>query len=306
MRYKTSRALEQAVKAAAKKSGRDVNRAIADFYHDRLLERVFSEKNPAFVLKGGRGMLARTLSARYTKDTDMAFEGSSIDEAIAELKRVASIDLADHLEYRYISDSPIIEEQEYREGCRVIFEAVLGGTKKVANVSIDLVVSDVPLERTDLMTPAARLHIEGLPCYDYRVYPVEEAISDKVCATMSTYRGMPSSRVRDLVDLVIYLTTETIDGEVLARCLKRELRMGHMGEMRPFSVPESWKSDFAPTYRGLAKQCGLSDSLWSVENAEHLVATCIDAALYDNLNSKQWNCETLGWEELGPLKAIKL
>lgn len=298
MRYKTARALEQAVKEAARKSGRDVNRAITDFYHDRLLERVFSENNPAFVLKGGRGMLARTTSARYTKDTDMAFEGSSIDEAIAELRRVASIDLSDHLEYRYISASPIVEEQEYREGCRVVFEVILGGTKKVTDVSVDLVVSDVPLERTDLMTPAARLLIDGLLHFDYRVYPVEEAISDKVCATMSTYRGgIPSSRVRDLVDLAIYLTTETIDGGMLKRCLERELRMGHMGEKRPFCVPENWKSDFAPTYRKLAKQCGLPDALWVVENAEQLVAKCIDAVLFDDLDSKQWDPKALVWQD---------
>ena len=69
-RYKTARALEMALKEAARKSGRDVSRAMADFWHGRLLERVFSEDDPSFVLKGGRGMLARTPSARYTRDTD--------------------------------------------------------------------------------------------------------------------------------------------------------------------------------------------------------------------------------------------
>lgn len=145
MRYKTPRALEQAVKEAARKSGRNVNRAITDFYHDRLLERVFSRPDSPFVLKGGRGMLARTTSARYTKDTDMVYEDDGIDEAIEELRGLSSIDLGDHLEYRLVSASPIVEEQEYREGCRVVFEAVLGGTKTITDVSVDLVVNDAPL-----------------------------------------------------------------------------------------------------------------------------------------------------------------
>ena len=45
-RYKTYRAMEQAVKAAAKSSGRDINKAIQAFYHDRFLCRVFSTDSP--------------------------------------------------------------------------------------------------------------------------------------------------------------------------------------------------------------------------------------------------------------------
>lgn len=64
MKYRTPRALEQAVKAAAKRSGRDANKAIKGFYHDRLLCRVFSLEEPAFVLKGGQSMLAKIRDAR--------------------------------------------------------------------------------------------------------------------------------------------------------------------------------------------------------------------------------------------------
>ena len=106
-RYKTARALEMALKEAARRSGRDVNRAMADFWHGRLLERVFSEDDPSFVLKGGRGMLARTPSARYTRDTDMAYGGADADEAVSELRRLAAIDLGDHVEYRFMSESPM-------------------------------------------------------------------------------------------------------------------------------------------------------------------------------------------------------
>ena len=297
MRYKTPRALEQAVKEAAKKSGRDVNRAITDFYHDRLLERVFSEREPSFVLKGGRGMLARTANARYTKDTDMAYEGRNIDEAVNDLRRLAAIDLNDHLEYRFSSALPIVEEQEYREGCRVVFEAILGGTKKVTDVSVDLVVNDVPLARTDVMAPATRLSLDGLTHFDYVVYPVEESVTDKVCATMATYRGgRQSSRVRDLVDLVIYLTTEEIDGDELERCLSRELRMGHMGEMRPFSVPESWRTSYAPTYRRLARESRLAPEFWKVEDAEDLVASCVDAAMNGSARGMTWDKSALRWQ----------
>lgn len=298
MRYKTARALEMAVKEAAKKSGRDVNRAIRDFYHDRLLERVFSESEPAFVLKGGRSMLARTARARYTNDTDVAFEGGGIEEAVAELVRLSSRDLSDHLEYRLAKTYSIVEDQEYREGRRVVFEAILGGTKKVAEVSVDLVVNVVPLDKTDVASPVTRLELDGLPRFDWRLYPVEESIADKVCATMVTYLGgRPSSRVRDLVDLVIYLTTEEIDGDYLSQCLNRELRMGHMGLKRPFAVPDSWMKMGGMAYRKIAESSGLPEDFRRIDAAEALVSRCVDRAMDGDVSGLRWVPERLEWEE---------
>ena len=63
MGYSSPRALEMAIKDAAKASPLDTNRAIAGFYFHRLLYRVFSEPGTPFVLKGGQGMLARTADA---------------------------------------------------------------------------------------------------------------------------------------------------------------------------------------------------------------------------------------------------
>lgn len=71
MIYESPAALEMAIKAAAKVSPCDTNKAIAAFYLHRFLYRVFMENNCSFVLKGGRAMLARTLDARATRDIDL-------------------------------------------------------------------------------------------------------------------------------------------------------------------------------------------------------------------------------------------
>ena len=88
MRYKTPKALEQAVKAAAKKSGRDTNKAIAGFYHDRFLCRVFAADEHAFVLKGGQSMLAKIPDVRETRDIDLLGRTANLDEALEGLKKV--------------------------------------------------------------------------------------------------------------------------------------------------------------------------------------------------------------------------
>ena len=102
--YRSALALEQAVKAAARRSGQDVGRAVEGFYAGRLLERVFSEERKPFVLKGGRGILARTLDARYT---DFLYRGDDLEEALGELKRLASKDLGDRMEFRFVSADKI-------------------------------------------------------------------------------------------------------------------------------------------------------------------------------------------------------
>lgn len=84
MKYKDSRSLEMAIKAAAIASDVDTNKAIEGFYFDRFLCRVFSESEPAFVLKGGQSMLARTVAARATRDIDLVSQSLDIGEAIEE------------------------------------------------------------------------------------------------------------------------------------------------------------------------------------------------------------------------------
>ena len=88
--YQSALALEQAVKAAAKNSGQDSGRAVEGFYVGRLLERVFSEERKPFVLKGGRGILARSVDARYTTDTNFLYRGDNLEEALEELKRLVT------------------------------------------------------------------------------------------------------------------------------------------------------------------------------------------------------------------------
>ena len=99
MAYKSAAALEMAVKAAAKASPLDTNRAIAGFYHHRLLCRIFLEPDLPFVLKGGLGLLARTLDARYTRDIDLATSKLDPGEAMAELNRLAQRDLGDFVSF---------------------------------------------------------------------------------------------------------------------------------------------------------------------------------------------------------------
>ena len=119
MRYKTPAALEMAVKEAAKKSPLDTNRAIAGFYFHRLLCRVFSDPDSPFVLKGGQSVLARTVDARATRDIDLLARETSVEAAVADLRRLAGIGLGDFISFSFDKAEPIKADAEYRSGMKV-------------------------------------------------------------------------------------------------------------------------------------------------------------------------------------------
>ena len=301
--YQSALALEQAIKAAARRSGQDVGRAVEGFYAGRLLERVFSEERKPFVLKGGRGILARTLDARYTTDTDFLYRGDDLEEALGELKRLASKDLGDRMEFRFVSADKIAATQEYRDGCRARFEVVLDGTRRKSEIAIDLVADPVELGKADLVTPANRLDVKGLAVFDYLVYPVERTVADKVCATMQAYPGgRESSRVKDLVDLVLHVTRYGMAGSDLSKAIEREVGMRKIGQLDAFRVPESWRGPHEGAYRKAAAEVKIPNRWLRVADAEGIVRTCVDPAIRREVEGLNWDPEALKWISERPSK----
>lgn len=299
--YRSALALEQAVKAAARKSGQDVGRAVEGFYAGRLLERVFSEERKPFVLKGGRGILARTVDARYTTDTDFLYRGDDLEEALGELKRLASKDLGDRMEFRFVSADKIAATQEYRDGCRARFEVVLDGTRRKSEIAVDLVADPVELGKADLVTPANRLDVKGLAVFDYLVYPVERTVADKVCATMQAYPGgRESSRVKDLVDLVLHVTRYAMAGSDLSEAIEREAGARGIDPLDAFKVPESWRGPRERAYRKAAAEAKIPDRWLGVADAERVVKKCVDPAIRRQAEGLEWNPKALGWAPARP------
>ena len=112
--YRSAHALEMAVKDAAKNSAIDTGRAVSGFYFHRLLCRIFADGNESFVLKGGQGMLARTIDARATRDIDLLSMRNDLESALADMKRLAQKDLDDFVSFEFIDARPIKVDDEYR------------------------------------------------------------------------------------------------------------------------------------------------------------------------------------------------
>lgn len=296
MTYKSAAALEMAVKEAAKASPQDTGRAIAGFYFHRLLCRVFADGNGSFVLKGGHGALARTIDARATRDIDLLSTHGSLDAALTDLCRLAQRDLGDFVVFEYAGFESIKPDDEYRSGLSVRFVPMLGSKRK-QTISIDLVVDEVPLEGAEPVSPADRIDVKGLPMCDYLVYPVAAALADKLCAIAERHNGRASSRVKDLVDIVVYAQTCDVDGADLQARLQREIAVRKIGPIESFAPPEEWAGAQARQYAKLCAHTGIPASLHDIDEASRLAAELLDPALGQQCAGLRWSHEDLSWEE---------
>ncbi|MBY4797445.1 nucleotidyl transferase AbiEii/AbiGii toxin family protein [Collinsella sp. AGMB00827] len=294
MRYKTPAALEMAVKAAARAVRMDTSRAITGFYFHRLLCRIFNDPARRFVLKGGQSMLARTVDARATRDIDLVYRERSLDAALKDLTKLASQDIGDYMTFIFTSATPIKLDDEYRSGLSVTFQPMLGA-RPLQLISIDLVVDEVPLECVETITPADRLAIEGLMECDYLVYPVEVALADKMCALIEMHDGRPSSRVKDLVDIVIYAITCRVDGRMLEERMKREAAVRKITLPNTFGIPEEWVGSRERQFTKLCSQTGLI-GISTIADAMDLASKLLDPVLTAAAEGMVWNPDAAKWE----------
>lgn len=138
-------------------------------------------KNQEFVLKGGLSVLARTVDARATRDIDLLAQETELGAAIEELKRLVSVDLGDFMAFRFDKAEPIKSGRRVPQRRQGVVHPTLGG-KPLQPLSIDLVVDEVDGLAPEVLKPADRLDIEGLPVFDNPIYSAECALADKLLA----------------------------------------------------------------------------------------------------------------------------
>lgn len=293
--YATPEAMENAVRAAARKSPLDTSYAVELFYHDRFLCRVFSPMEPEFVLKGGQSVLARLINARTTRDVDLLASGQGIDEAVDRLVELAARDLGDFFTFRYAGSEDIKTDDEYRTGRKLRFDTFVGDIRK-GMISVDLVTGLTPIGELEAAVPRHRLNVRGLEGAKYCLYPVVDTVADKVCAIMQLYSGCrPSSRVKDLVDLVLICLHERLSAQELRLAMTIESRVRGMQPLVEFRVPEEWHDLRARSFAKLAREAALPDGYRQISPAESLVMQLVNPILSGVEQKGFWDPSALSW-----------
>lgn len=290
-RYATAKALHDAIKtraAAEAKLGRyDINQIRRHFAYDRFLTRIFLDPDSAWILKGGTGLLARVPQrARHTQDIDLYRRGE-IDRAQDELAAAADADLDDFFSFDIEQTGTLAGTTSGRK-YKVI--AYIGDVK-FADFQIDAVV-DSNMTGVPDHTPGLRpIDIDGLTTTNYRIYPVVDHLADKLVAMTSRFAGnRPSTRYRDLVDIVLIAETQTIDAEALRTAVESErLHRDHSLPERLELPDRTWDGGYAAIARTVA---GL-DVLHAADALK--IAAALYRPVFDGSVDGTWKPSMLEW-----------
>lgn len=296
--YSSGVALWAAVTARAKviatATGVDTGALVRRFVFERFLARVFHDPSASWVLKGGTAVLARVHDARATKDVDLLNELLDPDDAVDALHAAAAVDLKDH--FRFVITK--VERnlggagQPAVNGRRVSIDGYCGATKK-DSFGVDLVTGSLMTTAPELHTDPV-LEVRGLSAPTMRLYPVVDHIADKVCATQAKYGAAgerSSSRVRDLVDLVVFARSQDIDGTALTAAVHGEWRHRGLPGTPMFAPPAEWERLYPP----FARKVPAIAEVTSFADAVALVGAFLAPVLNRQAAGRRWVSSALTW-----------
>jgi hypothetical protein len=294
------RAMAKAINLAAReaaggKGTLDVKRNVDQTYYDRFLCRIFSEpEGPLLLLKGGTRMLAAVPNGRATRDVDLEAREHTLEAAIANLKRLAAIDLGDFLLFTYTGHRAAGgANQPNVEAAAVRFEVTIIGVGQQNPLWVDLAVHRRPSAPVVKSAPAFRLDIPQFQTFDYAMIALEDQIADKVCAIMSGYglTGTGSSRAKDLIDIVILAVHQEIDAADLYRAIRMEATNRALPAFTSVTIPEAIQAG----YGNLAKNVTPIDGFRTWQEAASLVNKLINPVLIGNVSEGRWSPERRTW-----------
>ena len=244
------RALTDKLRAKAETSRWTLAQLQRQMAYDRLLERLYLV-DEGWVVKGATALLARGIGVRATIDIDVYREAAR-QVAAAELRAAAGKDIGDWFAFELGAGRPVAAGAL---GIRLPVTASIG-TTVWASFHVDLVGSDLRMTgEPEAVPPLARVVMHDLEQHGYRAYPLVDHVADKVVAMFELHgeRGMPSTRFKDLVDIVAIVRSSSVDADPQLTALRSEADRRVIALPARFSVP-----DRAIWNRGYAAEAGRS------------------------------------------------
>jgi hypothetical protein len=294
MRYASAppfrQALEARLGAASRAGGPSLARLRKEVAFDRLLARLVAVAPDRWILKGALALDYRFGDrARTTRDVDLAMRG---DEAstTADLLAAQALDLGDFFSLAVERTGDL---DRLGDGAAVRYHVVA----ELAGRVFDEFVLDVGFDPPAGVEPD-RLHgpdllaFAGIDPVVVPTLPLEFAVAEKVHAYTRSYgeRSLASTRVKDLVDLVLIAGEAALDARRLREAL--EVTFDHRAtHPRPPRLPGP-PADWRVPYGRMARDIGLEPDL---DAGHDLAASLVDPALAGEVVSGSWDPGTRGW-----------
>lgn len=117
---------------------------------------------------------------------------------------------------------------------------------------MDLVTATVVTGIVEWADPILDLGIPGLVRRPYRLYPLADTLADKFMGIIERHGERPSTRFRDLVDIVLIARSQRVDASALFAALASERCRRELVLPDQFDVPD--RPLWAAGYRTAARE----------------------------------------------------
>jgi Nucleotidyl transferase AbiEii toxin, Type IV TA system len=290
MKYATDHAFRVALDARIKQGLSDsagVSRMRKRIVFERLLARLVARAPGEWVLKGGFALELRLGNrARSTKDLDVEWRLEE-EDAIELLLDAAALDLGD----RFIFALERSDQQTDLPGGgqRWRVTATLAG-RVFERAVIDVAFAAAPVHSPDTVAMSNLLEFADIVHVEVPTLAIEQHIAEKLHAYTREYAGgRRSTRVKDLVDVVVIANTSAMDAAQLVEAITVifERRDEHAVPAEVSAPPPEW----ATPWRRLARLAPAPDE---IAEGHRVAAALLDPILSRAISVGTWQPQA-GW-----------
>jgi hypothetical protein len=254
VRYQTPAAFRAALEARllsrSTESGVDLNRLRRRVVFERMLVRLEASEDGRWVLKGGMALEVRWLDrARATRDLDLSVRDDIADgNALRELL-ISALEQdpdGDWFLFAAGTPKPLATDEAGRPGWRFPIAARLAG-RRFADVRVDVVARVDEIGGTERIALPNVLSFAALPAADVEVVDRAQHFAEKLHALTRVYSERPSTRVKDLPDLLMLIEDGLAPTPDLLRTIQHvfAVRGTHDVPVELADPPTDWSDRYA-------------------------------------------------------------
>jgi hypothetical protein len=223
---------------------------------DRFLARLMQVHPDAWLLKGGLALQIRIGErARTTQDIDvlLTLPQEEVEHAITE---TVHRDLGDWFTFVLREASNPLPGPTLGGGYRFFITALVD-RRTFESFHVDVGLGDPVVEPAERLTTPPLLAFAGIPPVVVPCYPISQHLAEKIHAYVKPRASGESTRVKDLVDMVLIATHMPVNAAALSTAIQATFTAQGSGAPPPGlpMPPATW----APKYHRLAQDVGLGD-----------------------------------------------